>query len=128
MVQVHKSDLSVEAIHAKCVCPETKKVNAILFSDLEVTVGNHQSSLATADGVITVTFRDLTTGTTRTETANFTLLPEGESKTIKIFHNPLLIDAITKVRAEVEPLGSTDPNLTNNVLEAEFDICTPPVQ
>ena len=31
VVQVHKSDLSVEAIHSKCVCPETKKVNAILL-------------------------------------------------------------------------------------------------
>jgi hypothetical protein len=127
VLPVHTSDLAILSIHATCVCPETQKVDAILFSDLEVTVANLVSSPTVADGVVKVTFRDLTTGTTRTESASFTVLHQGESRTIEVFHNPLLVDAIAKVRAEVEPIGSTDPDLTNNKREAEFDICIPPV-
>jgi len=121
------ADLAIKVIRATCVCEEeTSKLDAILLSDLEVDVANHGSNIA-ADGIVTVTFRDLTTAGIRTESASFSQLNQGEVRTVLIFGNPLLIDAGVKVRAEVEPIGSVDPNLANNVEETDFSICHPVV-
>jgi hypothetical protein len=126
---VRKSDLAVRGIYATCVCPQTKKVGAILFSNLKVEVTNFQPSNVATKGQVKVSFHNLQTGTFQTLVKNIPLLGVGKRITVEVYSNPLLVRESTKISAQVQPIGTTDLNLSNNVKNVGYDVCNrPPIR
>ncbi|GAB6094833.1 hypothetical protein JCM14469_10850 [Desulfatiferula olefinivorans] len=114
-----KTDLVVESIHAmECLCSEPlERVNAMLYNDLWVTIGNWpcSGSKANATGLLQVNYFDESSNRSVTVPVPFSI--NGNSrKAIKIQSGPVLIKASSGVTARITRIDGNveDCNPGNN--------------
>jgi len=119
-----KADLSIFAVGNKhwenrecSACSNIlARVGALYLNDLTVGVMCNSSKVRQVNGIVKVTYYDISQGKTVTKTKPFNVSCRQPRDTlVTIVNHPLLIKRSTGIRAEVTPIKVVDPNPANNV-------------